>query len=119
MVPSDDPSPFTFTICPMFGGKLFYKHYEYEDIFAATHLDPQIMYISVADPRYLQGGDAKTRERAPTYHFVKFSQKMDEIERIWIRLGGGEGSMSKILLCRSATAYFPFFSSWAWNMSDK
>ena len=38
---------------------------------------------------------------APTYNFVKFSQKLHEIERIWPR-EGGRGSKS--LLCRSATA---------------
>ena len=41
-------------------------------------------------------------EGAPTYDFAKFSQKLHEIERIWTR-----GGASKILLCRSATAFSP------------
>ena len=38
--------------------------------------------------------------RALTYDFAKISQKLHEIERIWTP----GGRMSKILLCRSATA---------------
>ena len=38
---------------------------------------------------------------ASTYNFVKFSQELHEIERIWPQEGGGG---SKSLLCRSATA---------------
>ena len=36
----------------------------------------------MADPGFSRGGDANPRG-APTYHFDKFSQKLDEIERIW------------------------------------
>ena len=90
----------------VFCGKLFYKRYEYEDIFAATRLDPEIIYISVADPGFPRvGGANPPGGGASTYDFVQFSQKLHEIERIWM---GGE-SWSKILLCRSATACFHFF----------
>ena len=42
------------------------------------------------------------RGGAPTYNFVKISQKLHEIERIWTP---SEGRASKILLCRSVTAW--------------
>ena len=42
--------------------------------------------IPVADPGFPQGGDANS-PGAPTYDFAKFSQKLHEIERIWIPRG--------------------------------
>ena len=50
--------------------------------YAATRLDPVIMYISVTDPGFSRGGGANTRGQAPTYDFAKFSQKLHEIEKI-------------------------------------
>ena len=47
---------------------------------------------TVVDPGFPRGG-------APIFDFAKFSQKLHEIERIWTPGG------SKILLCRSATAF--------------
>ena len=44
-------------------------------------------------------GAPTPRGGAPTYDFAKFSQKLHEMERIWIP----GGRASKILLCRSAT----------------
>ena len=57
---------------------------------------------TVADPGFPRGGGANSPGGAPTYDFVKNSQKLREIERIWAP-GEGEGRTSKILLCRSAT----------------
>ena len=57
--------------------------------------------LAVADPGFPRGGGANSPGGAPTYDFVKISQKLHEIERIWTPGGGGRAS--KILLCRSAT----------------
>ena len=53
--------------------------------------------MPVADPGFPRGGGANSPGGAPTYDFAKFSQKLHEIERIWI---GGEGGT------RDATACF-------------
>ena len=58
--------------------------------------------LSVADPGFPWGGGANSPGGAPTYDFAKFSQNCMKLTRIWNR--GGRGA-SKILLCRSATAY--------------
>ena len=55
----------------------------------------------MADPGFPRGGGANSPGGTPTYDFVKFSRKLNEIERIWTP--GGRGTASKILLCRSAT----------------
>ena len=57
------------------------------------------MKCSVGDPGFPRGGGINSPGGAPTYNFVKFSQKLYEIERIWTP----GGCTSKILLCRSAT----------------
>ena len=45
---------------------------------------------SVADPGFPRGGGANSPGGgAPTYDFVKISQKLHEIERIWTPGGGG------------------------------
>ena len=63
----------------------------------------------MADPGFPRDGGANSPGGgAPTYDFVKISQKMHEIERIWTP--GGGGGASKILLCRSATANSHFVS---------
>ena len=59
-------------------------------------------YIPVVDTGFPRGGGANSPGGAPTYDFAKFSQKLHEIERIWTP----GGRASKILLCRSATAYY-------------
>ena len=62
--------------------------------------------MAVADPGFPRGGGANSPGGgggAPTYDFAKISQKLHEIERIWTPRGGGRAS--KILLCRSATAW--------------
>ena len=56
-------------------------------------------HLSLADPGFSRGGGANSPGGAPTYDFAKFSQKLHDIERIWTG-----GRVSKILLCRSATA---------------
>ena len=43
---------------------------------------------TVADPGFPRGGGANSPGGAPTYDFVKFSQKLHEIERIWTPGGG-------------------------------
>ena len=43
--------------------------------------------MSVADPGFPRGGGANSPGGAPTYDFAKFSQKLHEIERIWIPRG--------------------------------
>ena len=46
--------------------------------------------ITAADPGFPRGGRQLPRGGgAPTYDFAKFSQKLHEIERIWVP-GGGE-----------------------------
>ena len=62
-----------------------------------THFHTQ---IAEADPGFPRGEDANSPGGAPTYNFVKISQKLHEIERIWTPGGGGA---TKILLCRFAT----------------
>ena len=42
----------------------------------------------MADPGFPQGGGANLPGGAPTYEFVKFSQKLHETERIWTPRGG-------------------------------
>ena len=54
---------------------------------------------TVTDPGFPRGG-APTPRGGPTYDFAKFSQKMHEIERIWIPMGE---SLAPNL--RSATVY--------------
>ena len=46
--------------------------------------------FSVADPGFPRGGGTNSPwEGPPTYDFVKISQKLHEIERIWTGGGGG------------------------------
>ena len=44
--------------------------------------------MSLADPGFPRGG-GRNSPGAPTYDFVKFSQKLHEFERIWTPPGGG------------------------------
>ena len=55
---------------------------------------------SVADLGFPRGGEANSRGGRQHTDFVKISQKLHEIERIWTPRGE---RASKILLCRSAT----------------
>ena len=52
------------------------------------HLIDDHMVISVADPGFPRGGGANSPGGVPTYDFVKISQKLHEIERIWTPRGG-------------------------------
>ena len=47
---------------------------------------------SVADPEFPRGGGANSPGGAPKYDFAKFSQKLNEIERIWAPGGMGGGA---------------------------
>ena len=59
----------------------------------------------MADPGFPRGG-RQTLQRAPSYDFGKFSQKLHEIERIWTPKGGGgrplDPPMRKILRIKSS-----------------
>ena len=45
----------------------------------------------MADPGFPRGGSPTPQRGVPTYDFVKVSQKLHEIERIWTPRGGGGG----------------------------
>ena len=51
------------------------------------------LHNAVEDPGFPRGGGANSPggggKGAPTYDFAKISQKLHEIERIWVPGGGG------------------------------
>ena len=69
-----------------------------------THvLETIIRWHDGADPGFPVGGGADPLGGAPTYDFVKFSEKLHEIEKILGRRGGGRAGCAPP---KSATGIF-------------
>ena len=71
-----------------------------EHVFMEEHKATYYYDTPVADPGFPRGGAANSPGGGPTYDFAKFSQKLNEIERIWTPGMGARPSPP----LRSATA---------------
>ena len=58
-------------------------------------INKTISQFSASDPGFPRGGAPALQERAPTYNFVKFSQKLHKIEIISTRKGAHPKSVTE------------------------
>ena len=77
---------------------------------ATLYINKILGLFSAADPGFSRGGGGGRQlpgggGGAPTYDFAKFSQKLHEIERIWMPGGGGGGRAPCAPPPKSATDY--------------